>query len=192
MLAHRSSLIGLLGAMAASAVVSLTAAGPAAERYTAAAINVNNSAVGRIDIMVTRWSTDVQRDALVMTLEQKGPDKLLDAVRDMPSVGRLGAPGQLSWDLRFARRIPNPDGGERIVLVTDRPINFGEAANQPRSINYPFTVIELRLDREGNGEGKMSTATRIVVDKKNNAIALENYELQPVQLTQVTRESSAN
>ena len=34
-----------------------------------------------------------------------------------------------------------------MVLVTDRRIGFWEAANQPRSIDYPFTVIELRLNR---------------------------------------------
>lgn len=174
MRSHRLLLTGLLGVVTSTAIVSVVVAGlAAAEHYTAAAFNMNNSAVGHIDITVTQWSTDAQRDALLATLEAKGPDRLLDAVHDMPSVGRFGAPGQLSWDLRFARRIPNPDGGgERIVLVTDRPINFGEAANQTRSLNYPFTVIELRIDDEGRGEGKMSTATRIVVDKKNNAITL--------------------
>ena len=57
--------------------------------------------------------------------------------------------------------MPGEDGGRRIVLVTDRPISFWEAANQPRSIDYPFTLIELRLNRDGEGEGKMSIATKI-------------------------------
>ena len=106
----------------------------------------------------------------------------------MPVVGHLGTPGNLSWDLRFARNIPLPDGGERVVLVTDRRIGFWEAANQPRSIDYPFTVVELRLNGDGTGEGKISVATKIVVDKDHNMITLENYDLQPVQLTNVKRE----
>lgn len=56
--------------------------------------------------------------------------------------------------------MPLPDGGERVVLVTDRRIGFWEAANQPRSIDYPFTVIELRLQADGEGEGKILVGPR--------------------------------
>jgi hypothetical protein len=158
------------------------------ERYTATAINTNNASVGTIDIAVTRWSTDKQRDTLIATLLQKGADKLLDALQDMPSAGHFGASGNLSWDLRFARKSPLPDGGERVVLVTDRRIGFWEATRQPRSFDYPFTVIELRLNADGEGEGKMSLATKIIHDKERNTITLENYNLQPVMLSRVTRE----
>jgi len=119
---------------------------------------------------------------------EKGPEKLLDALQDAKPVGHFGAPGQLSWDLRFARKTPLPDGGERVVLVTDRRIGFWEAANRPRSIDYPFTVIELRLNKDGEGEGKISLATKVIFDKDANTITLENYDLQPVQLTHVKRE----
>ncbi len=74
------------------------------------------------------------------------------------------------------------------MLVTDRPIGFREAVNQPRSFEYPFTVIELRLNKDGEGEGKMSVATKVIYDKEHNMIALENYDVQPVQLTNVKRQ----
>ena len=125
-----------------------------------------------------------ERDALV----KKGADKLLDVLQDMPAAGHFGAPGQLSWDLRFAWKTRLPEGGERVVLVTDRRIGVWEATRQPRSFDYPFTVIELRLNAEGEGEGKMSLATKVIHDKDNNTITLENYQLQPVMLTHVTRE----
>jgi hypothetical protein len=159
----------------------------APERYTATAINTNNGTMNNIDITVDRWSTDQERDALVATLVEKGSEKLLDVLQDLKPVGHFGTPGNLSWDLRFARRTPQPDGGERIVLATDRPIGFWEASRQPRSITYPFTVIELRLNAEGRGEGKMSLATRVIRDPDRNTITLENYDLQPVLLTNVSR-----
>jgi hypothetical protein len=158
------------------------------ERYRASAININNGTTGNIDITVNRWSTDDQRDKLIAVMLQKGPEKLLDAFEDLPPVGHFGVAGNLSWDLRFARRTMLPDGGEQVDLVTDRRIGFWESANQPRSIDYPFTVIELRLNADGTGEGKMSVATKVIHDKKNNTITLENYENQPVQLTNVKRE----
>jgi len=158
------------------------------ERYTASAFNLNNGRAGTIDITVNRWSTDKQRDALMAVVAQKGPEKLLDALQDMPAMGHFGAPGNLSWDIHFARKMPLPEGGERVVLVTDRRISFWEAANQPRSYDYPFTVIELHLNRDGEGEGKMSVATKVIYDKKENMITLENYQTSPVQLTNVKRE----
>jgi hypothetical protein len=118
----------------------------------------------------------------------QGAEKLLDALQDLPRMGYFRTPGQVGIDIHFARRQPLPEGGERVVLVTDRRIGFWEAANQPRSIDYPFTFIELRLNKDGEGEGKMSIATKIIADSENKIITLENYDLQPVMLKNVKRE----
>lgn len=162
------------------------------ERFTAAAINTNRAAAGNIDIQVDRWSSDAERDKLINALEMKGADHLLDVLQDLPVKGNFRAPGQLGWDIRYARHDATDDGGERVLLATDRPIGFLESANQPRSINYPFTIIELQLNRAGEGEGRMSLATKVIFDKKKNRITLENFELQPVLLTQVKRTPSFN
>jgi hypothetical protein len=158
------------------------------ERYTGSAININNGRADNIDITVNRWSNDKQRDTLMEVMKTKGAEKLLDVLQDMPAMGHFGAPGHLSWDIHFARKVPLPDGGERVVLVTDRRIGFWEAANQPRSIDYPFTVIELRLNQDGQGEGTMSIATKVIYDKEENMITLENFQNQPVRLTNLKRE----
>jgi hypothetical protein len=184
-------MVGVAGAIAAAAAISAVSSAQtmgSPERYTAAAINMNRSATGSIEMVVNRWSSDKDRDRLMSVLMDKGADKLLDVLQDMPRMGYFRAPGNLGWDIHFARKLPLPDGGERVVLVTDRRIGFWEAANQPRSIDYPFTVIELRLNRDGEGEGKMSLATKIIPDKENNIVTLENYETQPVLLTNVKRE----
>jgi hypothetical protein len=91
----------------------------------------------------------------------------------------------LGIDLHYAWQTPLPDGGRRIVLATDRYIDFREARNQPRSIDYPFTLIEIRTNKDGEGEGKMSVATKITFDKKKNVIELENYASEPVRLNNV-------
>ena len=181
-----------IAAMVSSAAVLTIAASAQTmgtpERYTAAAININNGQAGNIDITVNRWSTDKQRDALMAVMLSKGPEKLLDALQDMPAMGHFGAPGNLSWDIHFARKMALPDGGERVVLITDRRIGFWESVNQPRSIDYPFTVIDIRLNRDGEGEGKMSIATKVIYDKKENMISLENFETSPVLLNNIRRE----
>ena len=162
------------------------------ERFTATAINTGTrrATVDRIDIVVTQWSPRVQRDRLLAVLFEKGADKLLDVLQDLPKVGYFKTPETLAYDLRYAQRTPLPEGGERIVLATDRYIRFWEVAGSSRTTDYPFTIIELRLDRDGRGEGKMSIATKVIADKSNNTVVLENWGIQPVMLKDVRRDRS--
>jgi hypothetical protein len=163
------------------------------ERFTAFAVNPNAgspvASAATVEMVVTRWSSDAERDRLMKVLFDKGPEKLLDVLQDTPKVGYIRTTTSLGWDLHYARRVALPDGGEQITLVTDRPVSFYEAANQPRTIDYPFTLIELRLTPNGKGEGKMSAATKITVDKENNTVVLENWDEQPVLLQNVKRQA---
>lgn len=162
------------------------------EKYSANAVNINVGAQERIEIAVERWSSDAERDKLMSVMLNQGAEKLLDTLQDMRSAGYFHTPGNLRWEIRFARKVPLPDGGERVVLMTDRRIGFWEAATRPRSIDYPFTVIELRLNKDGEGEGKISLATKIIPDKEANIVTLENYDMQPVMLRLVRREKSTD
>jgi len=162
------------------------------EKFTATAMNLNRGAAGIIEIVVNRWSSDKDRDKLMQVMATKGPEKLLDAVQDMPRMGYFRTPDSIGWDIHYARRRATAEGGERIVLITDRRVSFWEAANQPRSIDYPFTVIEMQMNRDGEGQGTMSIATKIVLDKEHNTVTLENFETSPVLLTQIKREKTTH
>ena len=160
----------------------------AVERFTAFAVNMGNvgrTQAGTVDLVVSRWSTESERDTLIAVLLDKGPDALLDTLRKTRRVGSIRTPNSLGYALRYAQNIPGEDGGRRIILVTDRPIGFWEAANQPRTIDYPFTLIELRLNADGDGEGKMSIATKITGNRERGLIELEDYARQPVRLLSV-------
>ncbi|MGE3490265.1 MAG: hypothetical protein AB7N29_09685 [Vicinamibacterales bacterium] len=155
------------------------------EEFTAVAIVNNNlaSGLGRVIMQVSRWSSEAERTRLAETLLQKGPDELLDVLRDNRSVGTIRTPDSLGYDLRYAHQEPGKDGGRRIVIATDRPISFWEARNQPRTIDYPFTVIQMEIGPEGKGKGTMSYATKITVRAKT--VELENFASSPVMLTEV-------
>jgi hypothetical protein len=181
----------LLALVAAGAALTAAQTSGSPERFTALAVNMSNvgrTGAGTVEIVVNRWSTDAERDRLMSVLLEKGPEKLLDTLQDMPRVGYFRTPNSIGYDIHYARHNPLPDGGERVVLATDRRIGFWEAANQPRSIDYPFTVIELHVNADGEGEGKMSLATKITADKESKTIILEDYANQPVLLQSVKRE----
>jgi hypothetical protein len=158
------------------------------ERFTAVAVDTDRGGTTQVEIAIERWSTMAERSRLLSTLREQGPDKLLDVLRDMPKVGYIRRTTSIGWDLHYAHHDQLPDGGERVVVATDRPVSEWEAFNQPRTVDYPFTVIELHLNANGEGEGKMSYATRVTADAESNTVVLENWGTTPVLLQGVHRE----
>jgi hypothetical protein len=187
----------LLTTMVLGSIVAMTGALPTTQaaagqsiplKLRAWAVNMSNIGTGSsavVDINIDRWSTDDERQALRTTFVEKGPDKLLDALQKLKRVGFIRLPNTLGYDLQFAREAPLDEGGRQIIVATDRRIGFREAAEQPRTIDYPFTLIEIRLRPDGTGEGKMSLATKITLNKKTNVVELENYATEPVRLQNV-------
>jgi hypothetical protein len=155
------------------------------QEFTAVAILNNNlgSGAGMVDIRVSRWSTAAERTLLVNTLLQKGPEALLRELQKQRSVGTIKTPDSLAYDLRYSQETPGEDGGRRIVLGTDRPIGFWEASHQPRTIQYPFTVIQMQIGRDGMGSGTLSYATKVIAH--DNMIELENFGTSPIMLTRI-------
>lgn len=160
-----------------------------AEAFTAFAVNMSGigSGAGTVDIVIERWSSKAEEAALQQAFADKGPEKLLDALRDTKRVGYLRSPQSTAWDLRFATQFQDEEGGRRIYLLTDRRMSFREVRNNGRTMDYPFTLIELRLDLNGEGEGRASSMTKITLNKKTGQIELENYGIQPVSLTKVMK-----
>ncbi len=73
-----------------------------------------------------------------------------------------------------------------IFLMTDRYVTSWEAMNRPRSFDYPFTLIQLQVNKDGTGVGKASIATKIT-EAVDGTIELENFANQPVMLNQVKK-----
>lgn len=193
----------VLGTLAALAVAAMNTAPAATQtngeklRITAFAVNMSNIGTGstaNVEFDIDRWSNDSDRSALISVMQQKGADALLEKLKDQPSHGRMRFPAwqgpdpsnaRLGWDIRYASRRPDPEGGERIVLALDRYLTFWEVANRPRTIDYPFTFVEMRVNKDGEGEGKLSIATKVDFNEKTNTIELETYASEPVRLQQV-------
>jgi len=202
----RTWIVTLVTAVGAAVALSgVTSAAPQVEkaplplplRLSAFAVSMGTAATGAnavINIRITRWSTPAERESLITTAVEKNQDALLRALQKMPDHGRINIPGwtgpdphnaRLGWTLHYAFVTPGEDGGYRIGIATDRYIGMWEARNQPRTIDYPFSLIEIRLGNDGKGVGKMAVATKIEFDKKKKQLVLENYSSEPVRLNEV-------
>ena len=157
---------------------------PDPEDITATVIANNElgSGLGTVQIRINRWSTDADRTRFVTVLRESGPQALLKELQRMPSVGTIRTPNSVGYDLHYARQTPVGDG-RRIVIATDRPISYAEATYQGRTLDYPFTLLQMQLDSQGKGTGTMSYATKIVAN--DDMIELEDLASVPFRLTNI-------
>ena len=160
------------------------------ERFTANAVSLSpeyGTGQQQVEITINRWSPNAERERLVTLLQEKGPGELLKQLQKNKPLGRIRTPDSIGYDLRYAQQTPSEDGGRTLVIATDRPIGFWEATQRPRSFDYPFTVIQMKLDRDGHGSGTLSYATRIIA-RGNNVIELEDFATQPIMLNNIKAE----
>jgi hypothetical protein len=156
------------------------------EEFTAFAINMGaltGGGTAQLIININKWNSQAERDALFSVLKEKGQEALLNQLRRAKSVGTLRTPNSIGYDLRLALEEPGKEGGRRVLVVTDRPVGFGEATNRPPSIEYPFTVIDMQIPQNGYGQGTMSIAAKII--PAGRTVLIENYDTQPVQLNRI-------
>jgi len=185
-------------------VLSLILAGTGVRAHVAAAdekplklrafaVNLNSQArarTGTLDIAIERWSTPEEAARLRDILAEKGADDLLEALQKIkPRAGYIRSSTSLGWDIQYAREQPSGDG-RRVIIATDRPMSFWELSTRPRSAEYEFTLAEIRLSKDGKGEGKLAPAAKISWNKDTRTIEIENYGIEPVRLAEVQVEGA--
>jgi hypothetical protein len=115
---------------------------------------------------------------------------LTAALGKAPVVGHLWSSEVAGYSVHSALRLAEPDGGERIIFITDRRLGAWNELWKPvagDASNYEFSVIELRLNARGEGEGKASLTGKVAADTAAKTVALENYAGLPVVLRNVKR-----
>jgi hypothetical protein len=115
--------------------------------------------------------------------------QLATAIAAAPTIGYLWTDGVTGYSIKYAWRAPLANGGERIVLATDRRLGAHSPAwalTAPAPPDYDFTVIEMQLDAKGIGEAKTSLTAKVVADAATRTLALDGYAAAP-SLLKVTR-----
>jgi hypothetical protein len=163
------------------------------ETFTGTTVNLSPGAGETISIHILRWSSEPDRDRLAAAFKEKGDAGLQAALEAAPTFGIAWTGESLGYSLRYAHRVALPDGGERVIVATERRLgawsrgNPWKAAGRQPDPDYPFTVVELRLNRRGQGEGKMSLATKVTFEQDAKTIALESYGSVPILIKDVKR-----
>jgi hypothetical protein len=156
------------------------------ETYYANAIALGKGLSSNLQITITRWTTDEERNTLLQTLATKGQDKMIDVMRDQKETGFLRLPNTMGYRLYYAYQTKK-DNKRRIVLSTDRPVSMPEAWRNGRSMDYATTMVVLDLDENNKGEGVLGFALKLKMDPATKQLEIENYGTDPVQLKNVRK-----
>jgi len=153
-------------------------------KFNAIAVSMPQGEAGQVQINIERWTTNAEREALLTALVEGGQDKLLTALQAVKErTGFMRVPNSKGYELRYCRENILPDGTRQIVIMTDRTVSFLAASYQATTMDYPFTLVEMRFDKEGKGEGKLLFGAKLTL--ANKRLEIENYGQQPVRLSNV-------
>jgi hypothetical protein len=161
---------------------------PVREEFSAILTNISNvggTGLTPVTIRIERWTPDEENERLLGVLREKGQDPFLRALLDVKPVGSIQAPASLRYDFFYAREGKGDGGGRKIMLITDRPMRFAERVSGSRSKDYPFTVIELRLDKDGKGDGTLAQMVQLRL--VGNFLGIENLATGPMKLGEVKK-----
>jgi hypothetical protein len=122
-----------------------------------------------ITLHIEEYSTPEEQQGLLAAFNQKGNEGLVNALSKMKSKGRMAITGTLGYEVVYIREWDQPDGSTKLRLVTNRPITFGEAWSDSRSMDYDLSAIEVVLspDKKKN-TGVMYPLCKLKLNKDNH------------------------
>ena len=132
-------------------------------------------------------STDEEVKALGTLLKEKGQEGVVAAMFKMDR-GWLKLGPTLGYTVAVVRSTVT-EHGRRLVLVTERPIQLFESRRHTRSVDYPFGIIELSLDADGKGTGKLIAAAQARFNADGTA-EIVSLGAQPYEILQVHPEKA--
>jgi len=190
------SILGITIASLALALFALPSSGQQEkmrpEEYQAQAMG-EGTQLGQsfnVTIHIEEYSSPEERQVLVEAFDKAKSQGVFNALNKMKSKGHIAITGTLGYDISFVRRIQTPDGW-KIRILTNRPITFGEAWTDSRSMDYNLSALELDLsDQKGKSGGILLPVCEFVIDKKTNELTIAEYR-NPFRLVDVLDRSKS-
>jgi hypothetical protein len=135
----------------------------------------------RLTITIDKYSNAEEAMKYIEILKNEGQAGLRKVLEKV-SIGWIAPTGRVREAINFARSLPQEDGGRIINILKARYLQFIEfALSTPRSREYDFTFIQLKVDKEGNGEGYMFAGTKVEFNKEGKLV-LEQRGTVPIRI----------
>jgi hypothetical protein len=124
-----------------------------------------------LDILKTK-----KQDGLFRAVEKNklGYFRFITTSVQIPNIAKF------TYDLNVVR-VKKTEKGREITVLFERNPSWYELRQGTRSLDYPFTYIELFVDNNGNGDGSLIGAAKIRWNKKDQ-LEIENFAVYPAKI----------
>ncbi len=139
----------------------------------------------RFTLHIDEYTTDDEARELLQILADEGPNGLEKAMRKLEK-GWVRIGPSLGYPVSVTRTF-DTESGRIIRVATDRPVQMFEVWHGLRSQDHPFGVLELQLDANGKGEGRLIAAAEVGFGKEGS-LEIESLGTQPFRLLQVKKQ----
>ena len=180
----------LRSAVAATLLIGCSAVASAqaqSETFTATAsvkTAAGAEATAPVTIVVTRLTTDAERDTVVAALKAGGMAAAVKALKSKPNIGYIDV-GKKRTPLKYAYQRPM-SGGRLITVIASEPIahlGAGLPDAKPKA-GFDLALAALDVKDAGAGTGELAPAATIKVSD-TGALQTQDYGAEAVHLTNV-------
>jgi hypothetical protein len=133
-------------------------------------------------LTINSYTAEAEVNRLTDLLKREGQDEFWKAVAKEKR-GTIQIGSGLSRDLN-AVWVTSTEEGRKISAIAERWLGFGELRRGARSVDYPFTYIELYVEEDGDVEGTLFPAARVRF-KGEQTIEVENFGIYPARLVNI-------
>lgn len=162
------------------------------DAFTATTMGMTPAGLG-LKIQIIEWTDEAGRADVIAALMGDADTSLAK----LPTAGYVWpAASPVGYTIKYAQRTPAAGGGERITLVTDKPVGSYDykkwsTADGTAKARPGYSVIELYLDASGTGVGNLSLGADVVIDDAADTVELATGGSVHNLLANVKREPHA-
>jgi hypothetical protein len=152
-------------------------------RYTARAYLTSRGATQPVQIGITRWSSDEERQTLLEAARDGGPAGLRAAIEEQEDHGYFRVRGGKKIALRYTREFVE-SGRRRVIVVTEQPIPMGDMSKLGEHADRAVSIIELSIRDALANDGRVLAAVEASFNEEGQLV-FTDYVMEPVHLIEV-------
>jgi hypothetical protein len=152
-------------------------------RYSARAYLTARGSTQQVQIGISRWSSDEERQDLLEAAREGGPAGLRAAIGEQEDHGYFRVRGGRKIALRYTREFVE-SGRRRVIVITEQPIPMGDMSKLGEHAERAVSIIELSIRDTQANDGRVLAAVELSFNEEGQLV-FTDYVMEPVHLIEV-------
>ena len=140
---------------------------------------------GQLQVAITRWTTETERQAIASEFRDKGTAAATAMLVNGIPCGRVSAPNAKDVTLRYAYATKEGDKWN-IYLATTEPLGAAATWAEARGADHHVGLILLELDEHHQGTGQLLLGSELSYDHKATRVTVAQTTVPAIEFHSVS------